>query len=140
MGLSVSAATGIIVLAMIVSISFLCMSLAESFQRVRSAGEDRISYLMARERTCITIRGINHTPPVLEIYVVNCGSQTIAIGEMSILLDGKLIMKKDMNLSVDGKKTDLLMHGETLTIRITNILTRPSTIKVVTGNGVEAYG
>lgn len=139
MGLSVSAATGIIVLAMVISVSFIGLTLAQSFDNLKSAGEGRLSFLIDREKTCIMITNVNYSSPVLEIYVANCGSLTIDVSLMSVLLDGTLVKGKDIRWSVEGKKTDLLLHGEMLTITVKGVPTEPSTIKVVTGNGVEAY-
>jgi archaellum component FlaF (FlaF/FlaG flagellin family) len=139
MGLSVSAATGIIVLAMVISVSFVGLTLAESFDKLRSSGEGRLSYLTDRQKTCIDIYDVNLTTPVLTVMVENCGSVTIDASEMTVLLDGVLVKPSGMKWNVSGRSTDLVLHGEILTIGIFKVVSMPSGIKVITGNGVVAY-
>lgn len=139
MGLSVSAATGIILLAMVISVSFVGLTLAESFDKLRYAGEGRLDFLVERQKTCIDINDVYLNAPVLTIIVENCGSLTIDASQMSVLLGGKIVKPSDMTWNVSGVKTDLFLHGEFLTIGINGVTSIPLGIKVVTGNGVEAY-
>jgi archaellum component FlaF (FlaF/FlaG flagellin family) len=139
MGLSVSAATGIILLAMVISVSFVGLTLAESFDKLRNAGEGRLSFLVDREKTCIDINDVYLGGPGLTIVVENCGSMTIDARQMSVLLEGALVKPIDMTWNVSGRKTNLFMHGELLTIGIKGVTSMPLGIKVVTGNGVMAY-
>ena len=78
----------------------------------------------------------------VEFEVKNVGSTVLKISEFSYIIDGA--WKTDDVASgyptIAGvASTDLLMPGETMTVRIENVPTSPTNVAVVAGNGVAAY-
>lgn len=77
-----------------------------------------------------------------EFSVRNDGSTVLKISEFSYIVDGawKTNDVASGYPTIAGvASTDLLMPGETMTVRIENVPTSPTNLAVVAGNGVAAY-
>ena len=116
----------------------------------RTAGEleeARRSEALRAEEVAHTSLAINGTPSYssslqrVDFNVTNAGSTVLKISGFSFLVNGALTtsLASGYPAVANATCTDLLLPGETMTVRITSVATQPTAIAAVAANGVAAY-
>lgn len=136
MGLSVSAATAIVVAGLFISMSILYPAVSNGFERVNDARDASSEQLVDRQNTAITIASAEYNASgggTLVVNVTNNGTTALAVSETDLVVDNDYV---EYASSVAGDaETDLWLPGETLTMEVT-LETGPDRVKVVTAYGV----
>lgn len=79
-------------------------------------------------------------PKRLTFEIKNTGSTVIDVSDLDYIIDGRWNDSIESGWpKVGTRQTDVLLPGEVLEVRMRTISTSPSTVKVVTGNGVALY-
>lgn len=138
MGFSVSGATAVILVGLLVSAATLYPAVDSHTERRSEAVDDRQERLLTQQNTEveITIASYNATGD-LTVSVKNTGATTLAVSKVDLLADGEYETLLSTDTTVDGDTTtDIWSPGETLTITVSSLLSSPGRVKIVTGPGV----
>ena len=144
MGFAVSATHLVLAVALLSAGGYA----ASSYWRVSDEMEEaRRAEAQRAEEVAHTGLSIDGTPShdsgaqTLDVNVTNGGATVLEISAFAYLVDGALTtdLASGYPLVAAAAGTDLLLPGETMTVRITNVATAPTHVAVVAGNGVAAY-
>jgi len=149
MGFSVSGATVILFLGIVISFGMAYTAASNGLELVDDAYEDNTDDELARENTGVSVASAaaNTGSTTLNVTVDNTGSTTLSVSDTDLLIDGNYTTLTDENmttLDVDGNSdTDLWLPGETLHIEYDYDSdyqdgSHPDRVKVVTEPGVSA--
>lgn len=114
----------------------------KSSRALEDARRDEAARVQDLAHTNMTVSSVTHAvgPQTLTVHVVNTGSVVLDHTEFAFLLDGVLVDRSALTVSVLGAgATDLLLPTETLVIEMGGVAEAPSNVKVVAGNGAAAY-
>lgn len=143
MGFSVSGATVILFLGIVISFGIAYSAANNGFERVHQAYEENAEDDLTRQNTAVNITSTNVANEGGQLYletdVTNNGTTTLSVKDTDVLVDGTYKVHSNMEtLTVDGNSnTDLWLPGETLHFKVAVSSTDPL-VKVVTGPGVAA--
>ena len=138
MGLSTSAASVVLLVAMILSASVLFSTLNATQDIVRRAQAEKEEIEYEQLHTHMSILNVTYAAGVLTITAKNDGSVEILVDDMEVLLDGQIYTQNITSFKVDGVDVDLWLPGETAEINV-SVSYQPSRVKIVAHNGVSAY-
>lgn len=136
MGFSVSGASAVILVGLLVSAATLYPAVDRGAERRTAAVDAREERSLARQNTAVAVAGATHDPgnDTLTVAVENTGATTLSVPAVDLLVDGTYAAPG--TAAVDGDVgTDLWAPGETLTLSVA-ATTAPDRVKVVTGPGV----
>lgn len=137
MGFSTSAATVLIFMGILLSIGIMFPALEGSFEDVSDALDDRDERMLDQRNTDIQVSNVtyNATADTLTVDVDNTGAISLGVEETDILLDGEI--QTGYATSVDGvADRSLWAPGETLTVELSDVTSKPNRLKVVTETGI----
>jgi len=145
MGFSVSGATVILFLGIVISFGMAYTAASNGLELVNDAYEDSTDDELVRENTGVSVANAaaNTQSTTLNVTVNNTGSTTLSVNDTDLLIDGNYTNLTDENtavLDVDGNSdTDLWLPGETLHIEYGyGSDPAPNRVKIVTESGVSA--
>jgi len=145
MGFSVSGATVVLFLGIVISFGMAYATASNGLELVNDAYEDSTDDELARENTGVSVgtAAANTESATLTVTVRNTGSTTLSVDDTDILIDGKYtsLTNGNMDWDVDGETdTDLWLPGETLHVEYEydDSDPDPDRVKVVTEPGVAA--
>ncbi len=134
-------ALGIVVLALLASVTILVDVLDRVYDQLAVAQEKRDERVVNRIQTDIEIENVVHSSVENNLVVVvrNTGSVELDASKTDLLVDGKLIVEENLrSRTVDGLQTSVWLPDENLTITTENIFpTPPNAVKVVTEYGIS---
>lgn len=136
MGLSVSAATAIVVAGLFISMSILYPAVSNGFERVNDARDASAERLLDRQNTAIDVASAeyNASSGTLVVNVTNEGTTALAVSETDLVVDNDYV---EYTASVAGdEETDLWLPGETMKIEVA-LETSPERVKISTTYGVS---
>lgn len=140
MGFSVSGATAILFLGMIVSVGIAYSGAFNALERVDDAYQEDTDRVLDQKNTAIDLTNVTYGQTganYLTVEVENTGSTSLSVNDTDLLVDN-IYQSSFVTRSVDGDATtDLWLPGETLTLTVTAD-SRPDRVKVVTEMGVSA--
>ena len=148
MGFSVSASTAIIFIAAFVSVGMLYTSAYNGFESVHDATTNQQELALETQNTAINVTNVTHdtsgTTDYVNVTVVNEGSNALHVSATDVLLNGtyvetfesRTVETTDDVYTVSDNGTDLWLPGETLHVSIHENVSKPFTVKVVSGTGV----
>lgn len=139
MGFSVSGATVVILLGLLIGFGMFYSVADASVTRVVDAHDDRADRLLDVKNTQITPleAKYNTSSGQLTGTVRNDGTTSIPISKTSVLIDGEY--DTELVLAVESAPdSDIWMPGENLLIETESYDSAPESIKVVTADGVGA--
>lgn len=141
MGFSVSGATAIILLGMLIAFGAAFSSVTNGFEQINVAQDDRSDRLVAQQNTNIEISSATYNESESQTLVVavnNTGSQELSIDDTSLLVDGEFVPERNRTTTVNGNNdTALWAPGEQLVVNAT-IEEEPDRVKIATETGVAA--
>lgn len=142
MGFSVAVASAILFTAFLVSAAVVYEALNESYRSARTGDEGRLQRDRERQATKIEfVSGdYNNTTSTLNLTVLNNGTAALKVSGTEVLVNGTSVTANITNATVEGKVTDIWAPAERLFLSINITASTPLRIKVITGNGVSAYG
>ena len=138
MGFSVSGATAVIFVGLLISTATLYPAVDHYAERRSEAMTVRNDRLLTRQNTAIEMVNATYNASTnrLTVSVQNTGSSTLAVSEIDLLVDGEYVLLSKADTTVgDDSATDIWAPGEALTITTTEP-TAPNRIKIVTGPGI----
>ena len=138
MGFSVSGATAVLFVGLLVSAATLYPAVDRYTDRRSAATTAAEERELTRQNTAIEAVNAtyNATTDELTVAVRNTGASTLAIPETDLLVDGEYTQLAPANTTVAGSTTtEVWAAGETLTITVSRAA-GPDQIKVVSGPGV----
>ena len=139
MGFSVSGATVILFLGMVISFGIAYSGAFNGFERVNDAVGEDSERVLDQQNTRLAITNVSWetgTTNYLDVSVENTGSTTLSVNDTDLLVDN-VYQETFENRTVDGDgDTDLWLPGETLTFTVTNE-SQPERVKVVSGPGIS---
>ncbi|MFT4931306.1 MAG: flagellar protein FlaF [Natronomonas sp.] len=138
MGFSVSGATAVIFVGLLISTATLYPAVDRYAERRSEAITARNDRLLTRQNTAIEMVNATYNASTnrLTVSVQNTGSSTLAVSEIDLLVDGEYVLLSKADTTVgDDSATGLWAPGETLTITTTDP-SAPNRIKIVTGPGI----
>ncbi|NHN59171.1 MULTISPECIES: hypothetical protein [Halorussus] len=147
MGFSVSGATVVLFLGIVISFGIAHAAVNNGVEAVNDAYQDSTDKELSRQNTGITIGSAvaNTASDTLNVSVENTGSSTLSITDTDILINGTYTSHDSMEtLEVDGNDTTgLWLPGETLYFVYdygsdSDFTNAPTRVKVVTDSGVSA--
>jgi len=146
-GVSVSAATAVVVAGLFVAFTTGYPAVANGFDRVADGEQGARERALERQQTAVLIETatFNRTRDELVVSVTNDGSVGLLVSDTTLVVDNTYVdITADTGwTTVDGQPdTDLVLPGETLTIEIPDTavsapLARASRVVVVTDTGVR---
>lgn len=140
MGFSVSGATAIVFIGMIVSLGIAYSGAFNGFEQVNDAYRDDADRALDQKNTAINVTNVswNETGPnYLTVEIENTGAKTLSVEDTDLLVDN-VYQEAFVTRAVDGNAdTDLWLPGETLNLTVTTDA-RPDRVKLVTETGVSA--
>lgn len=139
MGFSISGATAVVFIGLLVSTATLYPAVDRYTERRSDAmTADRERSLTQQNTGIATVNATyNVSTDRLTITVRNTGSSTLAVSKTDLLVDGEYVLLSTVDTTVsDDADTDIWAPGETLTITQTRTST-PNRTKVVTGPGLS---
>ncbi len=137
MGFSVSGATAVVFVGLLVSAATLYPVVERSLDRRSDALSAQNERALTQQNTALgTLNATyNATSDVLTVSVENTGARTLAVTEVDLLVDGQYDAT-GLDTTVDGDSTtDVWAPGERLTLTRSEPAT-PAQVKLVTGPGV----
>lgn len=138
MGFSVSGATAVIFVGLLVSAATVYPAVdryADRRSAATAAAEERD---LTRQNTAIEPLNAtyNASTDQLTVTVRNTGASTLSVPSTDLLVDGEYTRQTAANTTVEGiATTDIWAPGETLTVTVSRA-SAPDRIKVVSGPGV----
>lgn len=140
MGFSVSGATVVLFLGMVVSLGIAYSGAFNAFEQVDDAYHDDADRLLEQKNTAIEVANVSwNGTDRLTVEVENTGSTSLSVNDTDLLVDN-VYQETVENRTVDGDAgTDLWLPGETLTFTVAAD-GQPGRVKVVTETGVSATG
>lgn len=138
MGFSVSGATAVVFVGLLVSAATLYPVVDRTTDRRSDALSDRDERALTRQNTALgTVNATyNSSSDVLTVSVENGGPSTLAVTEVDLLVDGQYATGLDSTVDGDSA-TDVWAPGEELNLTRSDP-TAPARVKLVTGPGVAA--
>jgi len=135
MGFSVSGATVIVFIGILVSAAAFYPAIDRFTERRSDAIDAREERSLDRQNTAVSVSSATATgtPSTLTVTVENDGASTLAVSRVTLLVDGEYVTPDDTTVEGDAT-TDVWASGETLTLTVED--TTGSRVKVVTGPGV----
>lgn len=136
MGFSVSGATVVLLVGVLISVSTLYPALEANGERRHESLDAMEERSLSRQNTDVLVdRAVyNRTTDTLTVVVNNTGATTLAVERTDLLADGRYLT--NATTAVDGDATRTIWAaGEQLTLETTG-LAEPSRVKVVTEGGV----
>lgn len=145
MGFSVSGATAIVFVGLLVSAATVLPAVDRYTERRGDALTARDERALTRQNTDLALANAsyadaaNRTGGTLTVDVENTGASTLAVGATTLLVDGR---HSTPDTSVEGDAvTDVWAPGETLTLTVNwTAATPPERVKLAAENGVAAAG
>ncbi len=140
MGLSTSAASVILLVAIVFSASVLFNTINATQNIARRAQIEKGDIEYEQLHTHMEILNVtyNSTLSILNITAKNDGSEEIVVGEMDVLLDGQIYTQNVTSVKVNGVVVSVWLPEETAVINV-SVSYQPSRVKIVAQNGVSAY-
>lgn len=139
MGFSVSGATAIILLGMLIAFGAAFASVSNGLERVSDAQDDRSDRLVAQQNTDVEIVNATYADETLTVAVNNTGSHELSVAETSVLVDGKFQDVGEDDTDIDGDEdTNLWLPSDQLTVTIDELDEGPDRVRVVTETGIAA--
>lgn len=144
MGFSVSGATVIVFLGIVISFGMAYTAANNGVELINDAYEDSTDDELTRQNTDVRIASASAADQGdkwhLNVTVENTGSTSLSIADTDILIDGNYTPHTNDNMVVevaDTTETSLWLPGERLRVNATPTA-QPSRVKIVTGSGVSA--
>lgn len=142
MGFSVSGATAVVFLGLLVSASVLYPTIDRSQERRHEAVEAREERSLTRQNTDLVLHDAtyNNTSDVLTVTVENIGAESLDTTAVDLLVDGVLA---DATTSVGGDSgRTTWASGTNLTLTVDPVSGDgvPARVKVVSGPGIAVTG
>ena len=139
MGFSVSSATVVILLGLLIGFGMFYSVADASVTRVVDAHDDRADRLLDVKNTQITPieAGYNTSSNQVTGTVRNDGTTSIPISKTSVLIDGEYDTGLDLEVE-NAPDSHIWMPGEKLRFESGSYDSAPESIKVVTPDGVSA--
>ncbi|WP_435174441.1 fla cluster protein FlaF [Halorussus sp. AFM4] len=143
MGFSVSGATVVLFLGIVISFGIAHAAVNNGVEAVNDAYRDSADKELSQQNTAIEIADAHVANQggdlQLNVTVNNTGTTTLSVEDTDILINGTYTSHDSMEtLAVDGDTdTDLWLPGESLYFE-DNLTSAPVRVKVVTESGVSA--
>jgi flagellar protein FlaF len=137
MGFSVSGATAVVFIGLLVSAATLYPAVDRYTERRGDAlaADDERSLTRQNTGIDITAAATSGNVTTLTVEIENTGASTLAVSEVDLLVDGTVVIPDQT--SVEGSTTtDVWAPGEVLTLTVAG--QDASRVKVTTGPGVAA--
>jgi flagellar protein FlaF len=138
MGFSVSGATAVVFVGLLVSAGILYPSIDRYTERRSEAIDARNEDALLRQNTALGSVNATYDASATELVVTvnNTGADSLALPAVDLLVDGGYRTLSAGATTVDGNSgTDVWAPGETLRITMSESTT-PNRVKLVTGPGV----
>lgn len=138
MGFSVSGATAVILVGILISVSTLYPAIEQSGELRRESLDAHEERTLERHNTALTIESASYdrSAETLTITVENTGTTTVSVGKTDLLVDGAY--QSNPATAVEGSSSrGLWAPGETLTYTQSGVTTAPVRVVVVTEHGVS---
>ncbi len=142
MGLSVSAAAGIVMIGVILIFGTLYPAIESSTKLKNEARSEWSQWQEAKQRADMTITNVSHTDEQLNISLKNTGDTTLKVDELEVLVDGTYRSENINHTVVAGNinNTNLWNPGQNLTITLEKIeKENVQRVSVVDEFGSETY-
>jgi flagellar protein FlaF len=141
MGFSVSGATAVVYVGLLVSAAVLVPAVDRYAERHVEAVETRDERALDRRNAGVGAPNAtyNATSDRLVVVVENTGATTFGVAQVDLLVDGAYVAVAPANATVDGAEATVWLPGERLRF-VVDEPARPDRVKVVTGDGVAATG
>lgn len=140
MGFSVSGSLVIVLLGLFIAAGAFYGSLSNTMERVSDAREDRDAAAERLRHTDVaigTVTVLSEADCDVEITANNTGDTDLSVDRTDLLLDNEYRTGWRAGATVDGDGgTDLWLPGETLRIELSNLVSAPDRIRLVSGPGV----
>lgn len=138
MGLSVSAATMIIVIGMLFGFGIAYSAATTSVDDVSSAHMDRVDSALALQNSAFEITAVSYNESAnrLEIQAENTGTEPLDVGAVDYLIDGDIAIPDQ--IAVEGSQdTTLWLPGERVVGTFEGIPEEPERTMVVAERGLS---
>lgn len=138
MGFSVSGATMVILLGMLIAFGMFYTVTDTGITRIVDANQERTERTLEAKNTAITIdrAEYNTSNETLQVDIGNEGTTTLTLTRTSIVIDGDLDDDVALAIASGSVSTDLWLPGETLRVESTTYAEAPDRVKIVTEYGV----
>jgi len=138
MGFSVSASAAVIFLAAFLAFGTLYTTASNGYDQVQGARHAAAERALAQSNTAIRLDNATYGSGRVSLNVTNTGTTALSVNDTDVVLDNALAVSPATDVNGDAT-TDVWLPGETLHVVVT-VSSKPTRVKVVTGNGVAVEG
>lgn len=137
MGFSVSGATAVVFVGLLVGAATLYPAVDRYAERTADATDADDERLLVRHNTAIeTVNATyNATTDELALAVRNTGASTLSVPKTDLLVDGTYVPLAGNTTVADDSATEIWAPGETLRVTLSDP-DAPDRVKIVSGSGV----
>ncbi|MFC7177019.1 fla cluster protein FlaF [Halosegnis marinus] len=138
MGFSVSGATAVVFIGLLVSAATLYPAVDRFTERRSDALSANDERALARQNTAVAITNTDSptlTDDRLTVEIENTGANTLSVDAVDLLVDGEYVTPDETTVDGDAA-TDVWAPGETLVVNVDGL--DGNRVKVTTGPGVAA--
>jgi flagellar protein FlaF len=137
MGFSTSAATAVIFVGVLVSLSIVFPATAGSFEAVSDAMASREDRVLKQRNSDLRVDTATYDSgdDRVRVNVTNTGTVSIDVGETDLLIDGHIRPNRTTTVEGVGGRS-IWAPGETLRITVQNVTTAPTRVTIVNEFGV----
>lgn len=139
MGFSVSGATAIVFIGLLISAAALYPAVDGYTERRADALENREERALAQQNTDVQVINASYDQEtgILTVEVENTGASTLTVAELDLLIDGGYAALEPDDLVVGGSATtEFWAPGEQLIVTLEPSTAPPDRVKLVTGPAV----
>lgn len=140
MGLSVSGATAVILLGVLLSLSALYPAVMSTYNTQSDAMRDQSDRIVTQLNTEFTTTNATYdaTRGQVNVTVTNTGAESLELDRLDTLVDGEYVPPAERRSTVAGRPdTAVVLPNETVRLSI-SVTTEPERIKLVSKSGVAA--
>ncbi len=140
MGVSVGAATLVIVTGIMVSTTVLLVTLVASFQQVQEALDSRTELGTQQLGAAVQIANVTAGAANITINATNTGSVTIDAGSLQVLVNGTIRSASISSVTIAGQNSTVWTPLDVLRVVVGVTPVSGERVKLVTTAGTSAYG
>lgn len=136
MGFSVSAASVVVFIGVLISVSLLYTTAANNAELMTEARTDAQEQALEQRNTDLNVTSVSYDGSVLVVNATNTGSTTLSVDDTDVVVDNQFEPGTVTKVAGGDPGSSLWVPGERLQIEV-SIGTTPARVTVVTDPGVS---
>jgi len=136
MGFSVSAASVVVFIGVLISVSLLYTTAANNAEVLTDARSDAQERALEQRNTDLNVTDVSYDGSVLVVNATNTGSTTLSVDDTDVVVDNRFEPGTVTKVAGGDPAATLWVPGETLRVEV-DLEAAPDRVRVVTAPGVS---